>query len=108
MNQVPQATGALDDARLQHASRLGVLVAKINATPEDVGPIQEAFCRVLDIASFAPGGQQALLDRLADCEQVQEVLAFCRAFVHLVAIDCGGAQHAEGVINPVHDLGDRN
>ncbi len=84
--------------RQQQAAKLSVLVAKIHATPEDVGPITEAFIRVLDIASFAPGGQHALIDGLTHCEAVQEVLAFCKMFVHVCTLDVGFP-----AFNAVHD-----
>jgi hypothetical protein len=98
------ATG-VDDTRQQLAAQLGVLVARINTTPSDVGPVTEAFTRVLDIAACAPGGQQALIDGLAKCAQVSEVLAFCKMFVNVIAMDCGGARHHAGAawIQPVHD-----
>lgn len=107
MNTQMPATG-FDDARLQHASRLQVLVAQSNATPEDVGPITEAFQRVLDIAAHLPGGQQALIDGLASCKQVNEVLAFCKLFVSVVALDCGAARYpmSEAYIQPAHDTGE--
>lgn len=105
MNVLLQAA-PVDDARQQQAAELSVLVAKINATPEDVGPVTEAFLRVLEIASYAPGGQQSLIDGLASCQKTNEVLAFCKMFVNIIAIDCGGARHPTGDawINPVHDL----
>jgi hypothetical protein len=80
-----QMHAAVLEDRQQHAAELSVLVARINATPEDVAPITEAFLRILDIAAFAPGGQQALIDCLAACDRVAEVLAFCKMFVNVIA-----------------------
>lgn len=104
MEMLTRAT-FVDDIRQQHAAELGVLVAKINATPEDVGPITEAFTRVLDIAACAPGGQQSLIDGLARCGQVSEVLAFCKMFVNVIAMDCGAPRHPaeDAWIQPVQD-----
>lgn len=106
MTSAVHATSAFEE-RQRHAAELSVLVAKINATPEDVAPVTDAFLRVLEIAAASPGGQPALIDGLAHCAQVGEVLAFCKMFVNVIAIDNGVARHPFGgaYINAVHDEG---
>jgi hypothetical protein len=101
MSQKTQATGVAD-ARQQHAAELSVLVARINSAPEDIAPVAEALERVLEIASFAPGGWNALIDCIVASTSRAEVLAFCRAFTSIVVVS--ETHEDDQPFNPVHDV----
>lgn len=104
MKSTVHATPAFED-RQQHAAALSVAVAQINAEPDRILHVVTALLRVLDIAAASPGGQQELLAGLTLCGSVDEVLAFCKMFVNIVAIESGHARHPYGGahIQAVHD-----
>lgn len=96
MYNTSQATD-VQDIRQRHAAELSVLVAKMNTAPEDAGPVTKAIERVLDIASCLPGGQHALIDGLRSSSSAQEVLAFCKAFVHTMGVAAAMGEFTEAV-----------
>lgn len=83
-------SATVEERRLAAIAGLEFQCCLMHDDPGEVSPILEAFERVLDIASFAPGGWGALIDGLRSCKGAEDVKAFCRAFTMVITVEGQG------------------